>query len=168
MPDQIRHTAGAVYLIVALVLAGCSTGTAGLTTGSLFGSKRSPVAPEPETALDRTLQVATTSARASRCGYVFDPVSIRTGYLAHESGLGNTPDQMAKIEKSYDYTVSTIGKTIAGEENYCNESTTNVIKNDLSKIIAGNYSAPAKKLDVGVFSEETEKLDREKLFNPIR
>lgn len=140
---------GLVCLGLAVTLAGCSLGNASLSTGSLFGSggdgkpAEAPVA-KAATPADRALHAGATSARAQRCGYVFDPAATRSAFLAYEAGQGTAGDLMAKTEKSYDYTVASIAKTVAANEAYCDDEQTAIIKRDLSKMLAGDFSAPSK------------------------
>lgn len=134
----------------AVALSACSSGSAGLSTGSLFGSSAKTEAAQaptvlPQTPDDRALHVGATTARATRCGYVFDPANVRASYLAFEAGQGTAADQLARAEKSYDYTVASVGKTIAANGDYCSDEQTSVIKKDLAKVLAGDFSAPPKK-----------------------
>lgn len=145
---DVTRGLGAVGL--AVTLAACSSGSAGLSTGALFGggdktAAAPAAAPPPPTPDDRAVHVGATSARATRCGYVFDPANVRSAYLAYEAGLGGAPDQLARTEKSYDYTVASIGKTISANADYCSDEQTSVIKKDLAKVLAGDFSAPPKK-----------------------
>lgn len=141
---------GLVGLGVALALAGCS-GTPSLSTGALFGSSSDKAAAvpaptvAPQTPADRALHVGATTARAKRCGYVFDPAGVRAAYLAYEASQGGAADQLARTEKSYDYTVASVGKTVAANEDYCSDEQTSVIKKDLTQVLAGDFSAPTKK-----------------------
>ena len=68
-----------------VLLAGCSGSGTGLTTGSLFGSSKE-AAPNGivETPSMRAAQVAAVSARAAKCGYNYDPVRLKSGFLASE------------------------------------------------------------------------------------
>ena len=156
---------------LAVTLAACSSGNP-LTTSTLLGGStaKAPAAPAPETPTDRAVHVGTTTARAQRCGYVFDPASVRQGYLAFESQQGLTADALTKAEKSYDYTVTAIAKNIGSNEDYCTDDQTAVIKRDLTQVLAGNYSSPAKKVtaNVGWWTppKAGEKMDRDKIFNP--
>jgi len=159
---------------VALALGACSSGSA-LTTSSLFGGgqeKAAAAAPSPpETMTDRVVHVGTTAARAQRCGYVFDPVALRQNYLAFESQQGAAPEALAKAEKSYDYTFASVTKAIVGNADYCSDQQTAIIKRDLTKVLAGDFSSPTRKpaANVGWWSpQHTEKpMDREKIFDPI-
>lgn len=157
----------------SLAVSACSSGNAGLSTGTLLGGSAPAAAPTAavETITDRALHVGATTARAQRCGYVFDPGSVRQGFLAAETQQGTAPDQVAKAEKSYDFTVASVGKSIAGEADYCDEAKTASIKRDLNQVLAGDFSAPAKKAlppSTGWWGGPTraEPLDREKIFNP--
>lgn len=137
---------------LAVILAGCSSGSAGLSTGALFGtsdsSKSAAPVVAPETPADRALHVGATTARAKRCGYVFDPNSVRSAYLAFEVSQGAATDTLARTEKEFDYTVQSVGKNIAGNEDYCSDEQTSVIKRDLTNVLAGNFSAPTRKVNV--------------------
>ena len=116
LSKQVR--ASLVCLGAATALVGCSLSPSSLTTGSLFGSDSAPkvatAVVAPETPADRALHVGATTARAQRCGYVFDPQGTRAAYLAYEAQRGTTGEVLAKTEKSYDYTVASIGKNISG------------------------------------------------------
>lgn len=156
------------------VLAGCGSG-GGLTTGTLLGGASQPTPQAtvaPETPTDRAVHVGTTSARAQRCGYVFDAASVRQAYLASEQQAGLAPDQLAKAEKSYDYTVASISKAIAGEEDYCSDERTGTIKRDLNQVLAGNFAAPVKRAvqtsNWWGTPTSNDKFDREKILHPSR
>ncbi|MGE0765366.1 MAG: hypothetical protein AB7L90_02785 [Hyphomicrobiaceae bacterium] len=159
---------------LALALGACSSGNA-LTTASFFGSskeKAAAPAPTPESMIDRVVHVGTTSARAQRCGYVFDPAALRQSYLAFESQQGNTPEQLARAEKSYDYTFASVAKASAADADYCSETKTADIKRDLNRALAGDYSTSIRKpaANVGWWTpQHSEKpMNREEVFNPIR
>lgn len=160
----------ACLLAAALGLTACGNG-GGVTTGSLFGSSQ----PKPVTdeRTERALEVAATSARASRCGYNFDPARLRHAYLAYETAQGATPEQVAKAEKVFDYTRTSLAQKIAKEEDFCSEAKTKDIKASLTKNLAGDFSATPKKVVAevpsGWFSAplRNEPLDREKVFDPM-
>ncbi len=135
----------------------------GLSTGSLFGGSKPPAeaqaatpagapavaaapVPTPSTPTDRAFQVGSVTARATKCGYNFDPARIKANYVAYESSLGATPDDIAKIEKIYTVAFNGITKAAATEENYCNEKKTKEIKADLTKLLAGDYSPTPRKV----------------------
>ena len=159
----------ALVAAAALGLSACGNG-GGVTTGSLFGSSQ----PKPVTddRTERALEAAATSARASRCGYNFDPARLRNAYLAYETAQGGTPEQVAKAEKVYDFTRSSLVEKIAKEEDFCSEAKTKDIKESLTKKMAGDFSAAPKKVVAevpsGWFSAplRDQPMDREKIFDP--
>ncbi|MFV0294632.1 MAG: hypothetical protein ACK5JT_00735 [Hyphomicrobiaceae bacterium] len=153
---------------ISVLVGGCSLDSSALTTSSLFGSGK-PAAPKPETPEDRLLSTATVAARAQRCGYVFDPQSVRAQYLAFEASKGSTPDQISKIEKGYDYTFAKVAKGVASDPDYCTPEHTTSIKAGLGRLLAGNFSAPHRKNQVEVSAwgtSDTTPMDRDKIFNP--
>lgn len=154
-------------IALALVLVACSSGTPSLTTGTLFGgAKTKPKADEPTR---RMLSVATTSARAARCGYNFDPARLRTGYLAYESTQGGGADQIAKLEKGYDYTRASVLQKLGPPDEYCTDDKTAEIKRELTRHLAGDYTAPPEKATLSVFgSGSAPAFDREKIFDPLK
>jgi hypothetical protein len=161
----IRQLGVALSVVAAFGLAGCSNSASQLlTTGSIFGGEKTAqaTAEKPVTAIDRAIQVAAVSARAQKCGYVFDPAALRAAYLASEtqpapvptlvSGATETPaptpvqtpaaptvDPTA-LAARYDYTVRTIAGKIADQDDYCDESRTALIKADLNRHLAGDFT----------------------------
>ena len=142
-------------LIAALVpfaAAGCGASTSSLTTGSLFGGKQAEaVAAAPaETPSMRAAQVGSVSARAAKCGYNFDPARLKSGFLASEMGQGASVQDMAKIEREYDTIRGKVAATITADPEFCSDGKTKTIKADLTRHLAGDYSAPEmtkKKID---------------------
>ncbi len=98
----------------------------------------------PDDPLARPTQVGWTSARATRCGFVFSPQQLRANYLAAESAYGHTPLQMQKIEKAYDYTRESVLETINDDSRYCNKERLDAIRTDLNRYLSGNYSPTAR------------------------
>jgi hypothetical protein len=132
-------------LLAAFALAGC--GSSGITTASLLGdggAKAAPTAPPVVTPTDRALQVSTTSARAERCGYFFDPAKLRNNFLAAEAQNGPAAADMQKIEREYDTIRAKLSAVIAADKNFCTEAKAREIKKDLARHLAGDYSPPAK------------------------
>ncbi len=161
----------ACLITAALGLTACGNG-GGVTTGSLFGSSQ----PKPVTdeRTERALEVAATSARASRCGYNFDPARLRYAYLAYETAQGGTPEQVAKAEKVFDYTRTSLAEKIKKEDDFCSEEKTKGIKASLTRNLAGDFSATPKKVvaevPTGWFSAplRDQPMDRDKIFDPVR
>ncbi len=152
--------------VLAVTLSACSGG-GGLTTASLLGT---PAKPEVDEPTERALHSAAISARATKCGYNFNPIKLREAYLASEAANGATPEQMAKLGQSYDFTVTTVSKQISKPEEYCTESKTREVSTQLNKQLAGDFRSPTKPAlpkSAGWFDSGNEKpLDREEIFNP--
>ena len=136
----------------ALVLAGCSSG--GLPTASLTGGgnatevaagEAASAGPPPSDPTSRTLQVAATSARASRCGFYFDPEKLKSSFLAAEMARGASPEELQKIEREYNYVRSSVAEKIAEDSRYCDEARTKEIKRDLNRHLAGDFTPAPKK-----------------------
>lgn len=157
-----------VILAAALALAGCS-GSSALTTASLTGGGNGPAAaaapagPPPSDPTSRALQVAATSARATRCGFYFDPQKLKSSFLAAEAAQGAGPEQLQKIEREYDFTRASVAKKIAEDPGYCSDLKTQEIKRDLNRHLAGDFTPTPKKpekqegLLAGLLDEPVEK-----------
>jgi hypothetical protein len=94
--------------------------------------------------LARPIQVGWTSARATHCGFIFDPAQLRANFMAAEAQAGATPEQMQKIERAYDYTHESVLATIKDNLNYCNKERTAAIRKDLNRYLAGDYTPTAR------------------------
>ncbi len=164
----------ALLLAVAstLALSACGNGSS-LTTGSLFSSSSEAKAAPTDPRVDRALEAGATSARAAKCGYNFDQAKLRNSYLSYEKAQGGSPEELAKAEKTFDYTRTSILAKIAQEEGFCSEGKTKEIKANLTRYLAGDFSATPRKAmaDVpsGWFNSSTraEPMDREKIFDPM-
>ena len=99
---------------------------------------------EPQDPLARPVQVAWTSARASYCGFVFNPDQLRANYMAAEARAGATPDQMQKFERAYDYTRESVAASIKDNLNYCNKERVAAIRRDLNRYLSGDYTPSAR------------------------
>jgi hypothetical protein len=154
---------------LAVLLAACGKDSAGPTTGALLASGQdsvqSGVPPSDPTA--RALYAAAVSARATRCGYYFDPAKLKAGFLAAEASQGAASEHLQKIERAYDYTRLTIAGRIAKEPEYCSDPKTREIKADLARHLAGNFSLPPKQLapDESWFGSQQAPAGRE-VLNP--
>jgi hypothetical protein len=133
---------------LAVLLAGCGNGSTGFTTGALLANGQDFVRPggPPSDPTARALYTAAVSARATKCGFYFDPAKLKAGFLAAEARQGVTPEQLEKIEQAYDYTRLTIAGRIAKEPEYCSELKTRGIKADLTRHLAGDFSPPPRKV----------------------
>lgn len=139
----------------ALLLAACSGGPAlpSLSTGSVSsgdtataGSTATPAAASPaepsikNDPTQRAFQVGSTSARAVKCGFFFDPVKLKQQFLAAEATQGTAAADMAKVEKIYDISFNGISRGIAEKEDYCSQAKSKEIKDDLTRHLAGDYT----------------------------
>lgn len=136
----------AVILAAALIAALSACGTVSKLRGPEEGASTEKDARNmrPDDPLARPTQVGWTSARATRCGFVFSPERLRANYLAAESRYGHTPVQMQKIEKAYDYTRESVLTTINEDSGYCNKDRLDAIRADLNRYLAGDYSPTAR------------------------
>jgi hypothetical protein len=123
-------------LALAAALPGCGASLPGLSTSAVSKTPQ-----EYNTPTNRAFQVAGTSARALKCGYNFDPVKLRTQYLAAESATD--PASVDQLGRIYDTAYNGVTKAIAGQgENYCSEQKVASIKSALSRHLAGDYAPP--------------------------
>jgi hypothetical protein len=136
-----RATAGLAGL---LLLAAC--GPLERFNGSKEGASDDVAAAKvaPKDPLARPVQVAWTSARARYCGFIFDPARLRSDYLATEQSLGASPEEMQKLQKTYDYTYQSVTDAIKKDAYYCNKSRTDAIREALNHFLAGDYTSRAK------------------------
>jgi hypothetical protein len=144
---------GICIAAAAFSLAGCSSGT-GMSTGSLFGSSgnstqaAAPAAAVPTVndATSRAFQVGSVSARAVKCGYNFDPVKLRSDFLAAEASTV-APTDLPRVQKVYDTAYNGVAKAIGSQGSYCSTEKTAEIKASLTRHLAGDYSpVPTKKV----------------------
>ena len=133
-----RGIAFGLLLAAAALHAGCS-GASGLLTGSADGAG-APGKLGNDDPTARPIAVAWTSARAQRCGFNFDPGKLKASYLAYEAKQAGA-DQLAKAEKSYDTTFKTIRERVSGDPDYCTDRKSAEIKADLTRHLAGDFTA---------------------------
>lgn len=134
-----------VAAIALLLTALSACGTVSKLSGSDEGASSEVEARNmrPDDPLARPTQVAWTSARATRCGFIFNPQQLRANYLSTESAY-NSPQQMQKIEKAYDYTLESMGLTINDDPSYCHKERLDAIRADLNRYLAGDYTPSAR------------------------
>jgi hypothetical protein len=171
MLRQSQILRGLSVALAAGLVAACSNGAAGILTGSTPASSTPVAAPPLVTAspADRALLAAQTSAQALRCGYNFDPVRLRTSYLSYEASQGTSAQDLAGVEKVYDTTRSRISAAIGSAEEFCVDETTDKIKRDLTRNLAGDFSAPVKRAPPAKSwwgSSGTEKFDADRVLHP--
>jgi len=154
--------------LLASTLAACSGG-GGVTTASLLGTPAAK--PQLDEPTERALHSAAISARASKCGYNFNPSKLRESFLASEAASGATPEQMTKLSQSYDFTQATVSKQISNPQEYCSEQKTREVSAQLTKQLAGDFRAPHKPplpKSAGWWDTASSQkpIDREEIFNP--
>ncbi len=150
MGHKLRIFVIAILCLALTTLAACSTvSSIRGKQGASNDSEATQV--KPEDPLARPTQVAWTSARARHCGFIFDPLRLRSDYLAaearrHELGStsGATEIQIKKLEKTYDYTFDSVTTTIQDNPAYCTKSRTDAIRKDLNRYLAGDYTPSAR------------------------
>ena len=139
---RIARILAAASLLAALAACGTVDRLRGPQEGAKTELEARTVAPQDP--LARPIQVAWTSARASHCGFVFNPDQLRSNFMAAEARTGASPDQMQKIERAYDYTLQSVAATIKDNLSYCNKDRTDAIRRDLNRYLSGDYSPSAR------------------------
>jgi hypothetical protein len=135
-----KRAAYAAVAVATALLASCGT-VGSLTSKDPEQEARNIALDDP---LARPTQVAWTSARASYCGFVFDPAQLRANFMSAEMQAGNTPEQMQKVERAYDYTLQSVAATIKDDLSYCTTERTAAIRVDLNRYLAGDYTPSAR------------------------
>ncbi len=132
------------------LVAGCGAGSS-LSTGSLFSGAQpqAAAAPKPVSPTDRAIYVASTAAKAQRCGYYFDPAQLKAHYIAAETQAGAQPGDVQKAVQAYDFTLAKVGGSIAKNDGYCTELVNGQVKAALNKQLAGDFNPPAQKAAAG-------------------
>jgi hypothetical protein len=142
---KIAVYAAAVAAALSLaVLSACSTvkSIKGEKEGASTEVEARNMAPEDP--LARPVQLGWTSARASHCGFIFNPDQLRSDFLAAEIRAGVPQAQMKKIAEAYDYTRQSVLDTIKDDLHYCNKERTTAIRRDLNRYLAGDYTPSAR------------------------
>ena len=137
-PCALRAALTAAGLLLIGALAACGTVDSIRGKASPASGEAPDISPEDPTA--RAVQIAWISARASYCGFIFDPAQLRANYLASEARAGKTPPEIAKLEHAYDYAHESVTDKIKDDVNYCNKDRTAMIRRDLNRYLAGDYT----------------------------
>lgn len=147
-------------LLLTVGLAGCSGG-GGVSTASILGGEAAPTpavaaVPAASKPSDRAFQAGSVTARAAKCGYNFDAEQLRAAYLAHETGLGASNEEIAQLTQVYNVAHNGVLKAASEDPDYCSDRRTNEIKSDLGRLLAGDFEPPrrqvAQKQEEGLFS----------------
>ena len=133
------YAALAVAAAALLALSACSTvdQVRGKEGAGSEKEARNVASTDP---LARPIQVGWTSARATHCGFIFDPDQLRSNYLAAEIQSGIPQEEMKKIARAYDYTRESTLASIKDNLGYCNKERTAAIRSDLNRYLAGDYA----------------------------
>ena len=140
--------------------SGSSVGSSPLTASSILDGA-TPVAaggPAPASVAGgvvspgdpsaRAAQLAWTTARANKCGFVFGPDKLRSALIAAETAKGATPDVLDKMNKAYDATRTKAAVVLAQDEAFCSKDNVAATRVDLNRHLAGDFSPPPKKVEV--------------------
>jgi hypothetical protein len=128
---------------LAAALAACS-GIGKSKSIEVASNDKEAMSVKPQDPLARPVQVGWNSARASYCGFVFDPDRLRASFLDSEAQYGLTPEQMKKVVHAYDYSRQATYDTIKDNPAYCNKERTAAIRKDLGRYLAGDFSPTAQ------------------------
>ena len=128
----------------ALALGACS-GASGVTTSSVSGTGATQAAAPVVDATSRAMQVGTTSARAVKCGYNFDPAKLKANFLAAESKIN--PADAGKADQIYMVAFNGVGKGVATKADFCTPQKTAEIKEALTRHLAGDFNPPPPKVE---------------------
>ncbi len=140
---DITHIKVVALALLIAVLGGC--GTVNKFSGPDEGDSSETEARNvrPDDPLARPTQLGWTSARATRCGFIFNPQQLRSNYLSTEAAY-NSPKQMKKIQDAYDYTHESILTSINDDPVYCNKERLDAIRADLNRYLTGDYRPSAR------------------------
>lgn len=133
--------AASAALVLMTALSACGTVSSIQDSNTGASNELQAQSMRPDDPLARPTQVAWTSARATRCGFIFSPEQLRANYLASELRYGYHPNQMKKIEKAYDYTRESVLVQINKDPAYCSKDRLDAIRVDLNRYLAGDYRA---------------------------
>ena len=115
-------------------------------------------------------QVASTSAKAARCGFYFDAAKLKSGALAAEAAKNPAPEAAQKADQLYEYTRTSVGKLL-DEAGSCSQGELTQVREDLPRYLAGDFSPRQEKQvnwsisDIGQ-SGGVKAMDRDKVFAP--
>lgn len=143
-------------LAVVAVLSGCGTmsslgggGNAkapgddsaigGLWSGGLPATDGIPGFTKKAKPNDRPTRVGWLSARASVCGFVFDPAQLRARYFAFEQSYGADARRMQEIQKAYDYSLESTTARAKQDAKYCTRERVDKIRPELNRYLAGDF-----------------------------
>ncbi|MDJ0514274.1 MAG: hypothetical protein QNJ62_12605 [Methyloceanibacter sp.] len=155
---QFRPIAGvAAAALILSALAGCGTtsslGSGGSNSGPAAGTDTNvgglwsggskpngfPGFTRKAGPNDRPTRVGWLSARASHCGFVFDPAQLRAQYFAFEQSYGADSKRMQEVQKAYDYSLEATADRAKENANYCTKERVDEIRPELNRYLAGDF-----------------------------
>jgi hypothetical protein len=142
VPVRVSYFICLAVALAALQLASCST-IDKVRSKDGASNDAEAVKVKPEDPLSRPIQVAWTSARAKYCGFLFDPMRLRANFMA-SAAASNSPDQIKKLERAYDYTFESVLAGIGDDPSYCSKARTDAIRADLNRYLAGDFAPSAR------------------------
>ncbi len=137
-----RTVAALVTCAILGSLPGCGTtssvggGSDNGTGASTDGLTSLPKWTDPN---DRPTRVGWVSARASHCGFVFDPAQLRASYFLFEQSYGASQKRMNDIQRAYDYSVESTTARAKENANYCTKERVDEIRPELNRYLAGDF-----------------------------
>jgi hypothetical protein len=158
-----------VMVLATASLGGCGASLPSLSTGLLFGgtSKAAATPAIQNDPTSRAIEVGSTSARAIKCGYNFDPAKLKSQFLTAEAAAN--PADTAKLTQVYDVTFNGISKALATKgTDYCSKAKTTRIKEALNRHLAGDYTpSPPEPVeqDEGLFGSAPSASSSDTPFN---
>ncbi|MEM7399858.1 MAG: hypothetical protein AAF354_13090 [Pseudomonadota bacterium] len=88
---------------------------------------------------DRPTRVGWLSARASHCGFVFNPAQLRAQYFAFEQSYGADSRRMQQVQKAYDYSLEATTDRAKENANYCTKGRVDEIRPELNRYLSGDF-----------------------------
>jgi hypothetical protein len=88
---------------------------------------------------DRPTRVGWVSARASQCGFVFNPTQLRASYFLFEQSYGANRRRMDDIQRAYDYSFESTTARAKENANYCTKKRVDEIRPELNRYLAGDF-----------------------------
>lgn len=130
-----------VVLIAALAVSACGGGRLGLSEkGAEEPQKTAADRSRPNTPKQRTIQVASTAARASYCAFGMDREQLRADYFAYEREQGASPETMEKLKRLYDATYRLFSKKVRQISDSCSSENIEEIRPHINRHLEGDYT----------------------------
>jgi hypothetical protein len=135
-----RNGQGLAALFIPLFLAGCSGPGALGTTATTAPPPPPAVVNDPAT---RVSQVAWTTARAKKCGFVLDRPKLKASYLGFEASQTTDTAALTKLDRAFDAAEGVLAARMADKPDYCRSAVVEEVRADLARYLAGDFTARA-------------------------